>query len=241
MVAGGDGTINEVVEGMVGSSVPLAVLPAGTANVLANEVGLGASMERAARRIPECTARRVPLGRLDLDNGSSQHFLLMAGAGLDAKIVLDLDHSLKARIGKAAYWVSGFLQFGRTLEEFQVIADGKRHDCSFALISKVRNYGGDMQIAADVSLLDEQFEVVLFHGSNSYRYALYLAAVAAKQHRWVKGVEVYRASELRLAPINGKPVHLQTDGEYVGRLPATVTMSNDPVFLLIPPGYPRQP
>jgi diacylglycerol kinase (ATP) len=236
--AGGDGTLNEVVGGMLDSAVPLAVLPAGTANVLANEVGLGSGMEQAARRIPECMARRVPLGRLEFADGLSQYFLLMAGAGLDAKIVFDLDQGLKARIGKAAYWICGFAQFGRTLEQFRVVADGKAHDCSFALISKVRNYGGDMQIASEVSLLDEQFEVVLFHGSNSYRYFLYLAAVAAKQHRRVRGVEVYRASELQLLPRDGGLVHLQVDGEYAGLLPANVKMSRDSVTVLIPAGYP---
>ncbi len=238
VTAGGDGTINEVVEGMAGCRVPLAVLPAGTANVLANEIGLGSGMERAARRLLFSTARQIPLGRLDLADGSAHHFLLMAGAGLDASIVFNLDIALKTRFGKAAYWVSGFALFGKTLQEFQVFADGQTLDCSFALITKVRNYGGDLQIARTVSLLDDQFEVVLFQGSNSWRYFLYLSAVAVKRHMLLKGVQTYRARELQLVPRNGDTVHLQMDGEYAGMLPATVRMSSEAVTLLVPPGYP---
>ncbi len=240
VAAGGDGTINEVVEGMAGSSVPLAVLPAGTANVLANEVGLGSGMERAARRIPFCVAQRVPLGRLEFANGVVNHFLLMAGAGLDAHVVLHLDQVLKARFGKLAYYLCGFRQFGRTLEEFHVEANGKVHDCSFALISKVRNYGGDLEIAREVSLLDDRFEVVLFRGSNSFRYFLYLGGVAAGLHTRIRGVKTYRASEVRLLPRNHDSVHLQVDGEYAGLLPAIVAMVPDALTLLMPPGYPRR-
>jgi diacylglycerol kinase (ATP) len=239
VAAGGDGTINEIVEGMVNCAVPLAVLPAGTANVLANEVGLGSGVARAARRLPEYVSKRVPLGRLAFADGTSQHFLLMAGAGLDAKIVFELHQGLKARIGKAAYWLSGFAQFGKTLSEFQIVSGGEARQGSFALISKVRNYGGDLQIAGEVSLLDDEFEVVLFRGSNSFRYFLYLGAVALKQHKRIEGVEVFRARELELSAHNRSLVHLQVDGEYAGRLPARVTMSSDYVTLLIPPGYPR--
>ena len=240
VAAGGDGTINEVVEGMAGSSVPLAILPAGTANVLANEVGLGSGMDRAIKLLPRCVAERVPLGRLGFNDGSSQYFLLMAGAGLDAHVVFHLNQALKARWGKLAYYFGGFGQFGRTLEEFHVVANGKTHDCSFALVSKVRNYGGDLEIARDVSLMDDRFEVVLFRGANSFRYFLYLSGVAMRLHTQIPGVKTYRASELSLVPRNGDLVHLQVDGEYAGRLPATVSMVPDALTILIPPGYPRR-
>ena len=236
VAAGGDGTINEVVEGMAGCTKPLAILPAGTANVLANEIKIGGSMERAARSIPSCIAKRVPLGKLELEH-DTHHFLLMAGIGLDAHIVLNLDPGLKARLGKGAYWAAGMKEFGRRLEEFDVELNGEKHACSFALISKVRNYGGDFEIAREVTLMDDEFEVVLFEGRNPFRYVLYLSGVAAKQVRKVPGVHVYRAHDVRLAPRNGDLVHLQMDGEYVGRLPARVSISPDSVTLLVPPSY----
>ncbi len=237
LAAGGDGTINEVAAGMVGSRVPLGVLPAGTANVLAHEIGLGSSMEHAARDMAQLVPRPISMGRIDFADGPAQHFLLMAGAGLDAHIVFNLDLAIKARFGKMAYWMAGFGQVGRHLEEFDVEADGRRLRCSFALITKVRNYGGDLEIAREVRLLDPKFEVVLFEGHNSYRYLLYLGCAAANQLKRVKGVTVYRAGEVKLYPRNGDSVHLQVDGEYVGLLPATITAVPDSLTLLFPARY----
>ena len=165
VIAGGDGTVNEVAGGLIGSRVPMGVLPAGTANVLANEIGLGRGMEQAARALPGCVACQVPVGMLTFGNGGSQRFLLMAGAGLDAAIVHGLNAGWKARLGKAAYWVGSTPLFWRKLEEFDVECDGASHACSFALISKVRNYGGDFEIAREVRIMDSEFEVVLFAGS----------------------------------------------------------------------------
>ncbi len=237
VAAGGDGTINEVADGLMGSAVPLGILPAGTANVLATELKLGGSVERAARNLGDCQPRRVSLGKLLFADGTSQHFLLMAGAGFDARIVFNLDAGMKSRFGKAAYWLGGAKQIGRKLEEFEVEADGVRHTCSFALISKVRNYGGDFEIARDVRLMDDLFEVVLFAGSNSFRYVVYLAGVATNQLRNVPGVTIYRASVVRLLPRDGEAVHLQVDGEYAGLLPATVSSEAEGVMLLVPKRY----
>jgi diacylglycerol kinase (ATP) len=240
VAAGGDGTINEVVEGMAGSRIPLAILPAGTANVLANEIGLGGRMERAAEKLADCVVRRVPVGRLTISGSdTSQNFLMMAGAGLDAHIVFHLDPALKAKFGKLAYWAGGGKEFLRRLDEFEVIVNGVSHLCSFALISKVRNYGGDFEIASQVRLEDEQFEVVLFEGPNPWRYMIYLAGVAAKQAARLPGVRVYRASEITMKPLNGDAIHLQVDGEYAGRLPAHASVVRDALSLLVPPSYGR--
>ena len=170
VAAGGDGTINEVVEGMVGSQVPLAILPGGTANVLAMEMKLGSNLERAAQRLPECRPHRIPIGRLVSDNGKTgRHFMLMAGIGLDAHIVYNVNASIKARAGKLAYWVAGWSLLGRRLVHFQVEVNGRRQECSFALITKVRNYGGDFEIARNVTIVDDQFEVVLLEGRSTLR------------------------------------------------------------------------
>jgi diacylglycerol kinase family enzyme len=240
IAAGGDGTINEVVEGMSGSQVPLGILPGGTANVLANELGLSGGMGRAAARLIGCEARRVPVGRLDLNGGKpGRTFLLMAGAGLDAHIVLQVDPVLKARFGKMAYWAAGVPSFLRKLEIFQVEIDGSKHLCSFALISKVRNYGGDFEIAQQVRVDQDQFEVVLFEGHNPWRYVVYLTGVAMKQAARLPGVRVLRATDVKLMPLEGESVHLQVDGEYAGLLPARVSVVPDALTLLVPGGYGR--
>jgi YegS/Rv2252/BmrU family lipid kinase len=240
LAAGGDGTINEVAEGMVHSSVPLAILPGGTANVLATELKMGSNLLRAARRLGECRPHRIPLGHLTSEGGRiSRHFLMMAGAGLDARIVYHVNGTLKARIGKLAYWIAGWSLLGRRLAEFQVTVNGGERRCSFALVSKVRNYGGDFEIARNVSLFDDQFEVVLFSGRSTLPYVKYFGGLALNHLKGMKGVAVMRARHARLSCAEDSRIYVQIDGEFAGQLPAEIRMVPDALTLLVPPEYAR--
>jgi YegS/Rv2252/BmrU family lipid kinase len=242
LAAGGDGTINEIAGGVAFSDVPLGILPAGTANVLANEMGLGASIERAAASLHKCVPTRVSMGRLQCVNGSERTrlFLLMAGIGLDAQIVYNISLPLKARLGKLAYWLAGFSMLGRELDEFEVLVEGRRISCAFALISKVRNYGGDLEIAQSISLLDDRFEVVLFEGHNSFRFLKYLARVAVRKLRGVPGISLIRTGCVCMPGTAGNRVYIQVDGEYAGHIPASVEIVPDALTLLIPEAYIRK-
>jgi len=239
VVVGGDGTINEATEGVAGTDVPLAILPAGTANVLATEMRVSGNLGKAAEELLSYPPERISTGRIQSRDEAPRSFLLMAGAGLDAHIVYSLDVSLKRRFGKVAYWLAGFKQFGRKLEEFLVRVGGREYRCGFALISKVRNYGGDFEIAQAVSLLDDEFEVVLFHGRESWRYVGYLAAVAARRHGRLRGVTVLRAGEVEMSQAPDDRVFVQVDGEFAGHLPARVEIVPDSLSLLISPQYVR--
>jgi len=159
LVLGGDGTINEAVQGLAFSNVPLGVLPGGTANVLAMELGLGSRLELAASRLAAFEPCPVALGRITGSFGS-RHFLLMAGVGLDAVIVYNVSAGLKSAAGKLAYWVAGCGRFLNRVDQLQVQVDSQVHQCGFALISRVRNYGGDLEIASRASLRSDDFEVV---------------------------------------------------------------------------------
>ncbi len=238
LAAGGDGTLNEVAEGMVHSQVPLGVLPAGTANVLATEMKLGGNFLGAARRLGECHPRRISIGQVSSEAGTAtRHFLLMAGIGLDAHIVYHVSAPLKARAGKLAYWLAGWSMLGRRLPEFSIEADGVSHRCSFALVSRVRNYGGDFEIAREVSLFDDYFELVLFEGRSTLRYVRYFANLVANRVEGVRGVTVLRAQRvLAPKPLNER-VFLQIDGEFAGRLPAEIRIVPDALTLLVPPEY----
>jgi diacylglycerol kinase (ATP) len=241
LAVGGDGTINEAAEGLVHTEVPLGILPGGTANVLASEVGLGwSSIERAAQHLPECQPRRISVGHLTCQGGAvSRHFLLMAGVGLDAHIVYRVSAPLKARAGKIAYWVAGWTMLGRRLAEFHVDVGGQKRQCSFALVSKVRNYGGDFEIARRVSLYDDRFEVVLFEGRSTLRYVKYFAGLVLNRVEGMKGVTVLRERCLQLyGPADGR-VYVQIDGEFAGNLPAQVRIVPDALTLLLPAAYGR--
>jgi diacylglycerol kinase (ATP) len=233
LVLGGDGTINEVANGMIHSRVPLGVLPGGTANVLANELGLGNSLERAIDRLSRCLERRIAVGALCHGTSEPRHFLMMCGVGLDATIVTKVNPELKARTGKLAYWVAGFGQFFQTVGQFHVEAGAEQRRCGFVLASRVRNYGGDMEIASGASLLSDDFEVVLFDGSNPLRYAAYMTAVTLRQVKSLPGVRTLRAGRVAFSG----DAHLQIDGEYGGRIPATLEMVPDALTLLAPAAY----
>src|SRR4029078_9204442 len=128
-----------------------------------------------------------------------RYFLLMSGAGLDANIVYEVSAGLKNAVGKLAYWAAGFSRFFRRVEELGVQVDGAQvHTCGFALISRVRNYGGDLEIASGASLHDDHFEVVLFEGSNPLRYAWYMLNVAVKRVQRIAGVTVLRAQHVEI-------------------------------------------
>jgi diacylglycerol kinase (ATP) len=238
VAAGGDGTINEIAEGMVHTEVPLAILPAGTANVLAVETGLGKKPELVAARLKALRPRRIAVGHLTCDGGRiSRHFLLMAGIGLDAQIVYGVNAGLKARTGKFAYWVASWSLLGRSLPEFDVEMDGRPYRCSFALVSKVKNYGGDFSIARSVDLLQDRFEVVLFEGRSTFRYARYFVGLILNRIQGMKGLTVARAHSVKFSCPQDSRVCVQIDGEYAGHLPAEIRIVPDALTVLLAEGY----
>jgi diacylglycerol kinase (ATP) len=236
LVAGGDGTVNEVLNGMIYSEVPLGVLPGGTANVFAMEMGIGKKMVTAAANVATWVPERVALG-LHSSNGESRHFLLMCGAGLDAQIVYSLSASWKSALGKLSYWVGGFSRVGKRLPEFDVEADGTLYRASFALVSRVRNYGGDLEIAPSVSLLENHFEIVLFSGESSFRYILYMLGVVRGHVANTRGITILQATRLTLTAPEDRRIYTQIDGEYAGPLPATLEIVPNSLTLLMPPQF----
>jgi diacylglycerol kinase (ATP) len=242
LVAGGDGTINEAVNGMANSDVPLGILPAGTANVLANELGIGNTMERAAATLADTVQERVALGVISSQNDSQnnalrRYFLLMAGAGLDADIVYNLNQRMKEAFGKVAYWIGGFSKVGRRIPEFTVQADGSEYRAGFALLSRVRNYGGDLEIAPTISLLDDEFEMVLFEGESSLGFLKYMLAVVVHQQRGMRGITIVRTRQAVFSAPQDSKIHLQIDGEYAGLAPACVEIVPSALTLLVPPSF----
>src|SRR4029079_2110702 len=148
----------------------------------------------------------------------------MAGVGFDATIVYNIDVALKQRIGRVAYWIAGFSQFGRALPEFDVRANGHASRCSFALASRVRNYGGDLAIARGASLLKETFELVLFEGAHTLPYLKYFFGVLTGRLARMSGVSIVSCDTLHLECPQDSGIYIQIDGEFAGRLPATLSI-----------------
>jgi diacylglycerol kinase (ATP) len=233
LVLGGDGTINEVANGLAYSEVAMGVLPAGTANVLAMELGLGSNLDRATERLARSSPRRVAVGRLISADGVSRYFLCMAGAGLDAKVVHQVNSVLKDRAGKLAYWAAGLAQIPQRLESLDVRVQGQTHRCGFLLASRVRNYGGDMEIASGSSLRRVDFELVMFEGTNPLRFAWYMLGVLLRRAQKMHGVLTVPTQCVEIL----SATHLQIDGEYAGFQTARLEIATDALTLLMPPEY----
>jgi diacylglycerol kinase family enzyme len=157
----------------------------------------------------------------------------MAGAGFDAQVVVDLSPGLKSRTGKFAYWVAGFSQIVKRVGQLETRINGHTYPCGFTLVARVRNYGGDLELARGASLLSDDFETVMFEGSNPLRYALYMMAVAVKQVQRMPGVHTVRSTKIEV--LGDAPV--QIDGEYIGRSPATIEIVRDALTILLPESY----
>jgi diacylglycerol kinase (ATP) len=240
LAAGGDGTINEVVNGMAGSNVQFGILPAGTANVLANEIGFSNRPDHAARQLLHAVPVRIALGLLEQPDKAPRHFVLMAGVGLDARIVYELDLDLKSKLGKLAYWHGGLRQFGRPIPQFHLAVNGADYCATFALITRVRNYGGDFEIARRVRLTDNDFEVVIFRNYEWQDYIRFIGAVITNRLYNTDGVTVTRATRVEVNAPQDQRVYIQIDGESTGVLPASVAVVPDALTFLMPKRYADQ-
>lgn len=250
LVCGGDGTINEAINGLVGSYVPLGILPGGTANILARELGVPLDPVRAAAQLPRWSARRVPLGRANwvaekkpASNShpppglmAARYFMTVAGVGYDAHVVYKLSLQMKLAWGVAGYVVEALRQaFRYPFPTFSWSADnGPEQTASFAAAQRARNYGGWLHLTPEARFFDDRFTLCLFKSPHRARYFLYAALVLLRQHLRLSDVELIRAHKLCCATRNGDTIRFELDGELVGTLPATFEIVPDALTLLAP-------
>lgn len=234
--AGGDGTVNEVVNGMVAAmtagrtDIPcLAVIPLGTANVLALEIGLAPKdNQHIADTIAAGPTRRVHLG---IANG--RHFVLMAGAGLDAHVVEGVNVALKRATGKLAYVVESVKQaFGYDFPALQVRANGETYEASMAVACKGRYYGGPFIAAPEAGLHKPKLEVCILPKSGVGGVVRYGLALPMNKLSELPEVKVVSADSITILGPRGAP--LQGDGDIVARLPAEISISPRTVDLIVP-------
>lgn len=231
VAAGGDGTVNEVINGMVGrpDRPRLAVIPLGTANVLALEIGLDPKdAEQVSDTIAHGPSRTVHLG---LANG--RHFLLMAGAGLDAHVVEGVNVALKRHAGKLAYVVESVRQaFGYDFPELQIRANGQTYEGRMAVACRGRFYGGPFVAAPDARLDRPKLEVCILPKSGVGGVVRYGLALPMNKLAELPEVQVVSADSITILGPRGAP--LQGDGDIVARLPAEISIASETVELVMP-------
>ncbi|HEX2527113.1 MAG TPA: diacylglycerol kinase family protein [Geminicoccus sp.] len=181
VAAGGDGTVNEIANGLLGSTIPLAIMPLGTVNVLFRELGLDHSVERVAQAI---VAGRTALVWPGMANGRA--LLLMTGVGLDAAIVAAVSPSLKRRFGKLAYiWAAAKLWWRWQPGHRVLRTNGAEHHAAFFIAARCRLYGGSYVSAATARLDEPHLHLVLFERDGRLAALGYaLALLIGQLHRW---------------------------------------------------------
>lgn len=228
VACGGDGTVNEVVGGAAGSDVPLLVIPGGTSNVLAREIGVPHDLVTGAALLRKGVIRRISLGR-----AGDRRFVLMAGIGVDAGIVAASNSRLKRYLGEGAFWLAGFQQLAQYhFLPFDLVVDGKSHRGTFALISKVKHYGGPFQLTPQANLFSNHFAICLFQSATRWRYLYYLSQVARGMHASLPDVLMLKG---RVIEVTGSAnIQVQVDGELLGTLPQTISIQDNALSLIVP-------
>jgi len=243
ITCGGDGTINEVINGLAGSQVPMALLPAGTANILAKELGIPWDIPAAARLIPTSNLRRIALGsvmnataqgHVDPSQGC-RYFLCVAGAGPDGAMVHAIDPALKDRTGITAYWAEGVRQLIKyRFPEMSINWLNSHLNATLIVVGRTTHYGGPFKITTGASLFADDFEIVAYTTRSRLKYLAALPALWLGQLRKINGIFAWKTSEVTCLPANGETVYAQVDGEPVGTLPLHFRVVPDALTLVVP-------
>jgi diacylglycerol kinase (ATP) len=230
IVAGGDGTINEVVNGLMaapGPVPPMAIIPLGTANVLAQEIGLKLSSEKIASAI--LGERRISVypGR-----ANGRYFLMMGGFGFDAAVVANIDPALKRRTGKFAYLVEVLNQSWRhRFETCDGEIDGVPFQSRWIVVCNGRHYGGPFVAAPLASLTEPGFSVCLLDGAR-FDIPRYGAALALGRLSHQHDIRIIPGQRVRIdSPVGHK---VQGDGDIIGSLPVEIVAADRPIELVVP-------
>lgn len=227
-VAGGDGTINEAINGLTDFRLALAVIPLGTANCLAREIGLKGTPGHVAEVIAAGTALPVKLGR-----ANDRRFIQMAGVGFDAQVVAKVDPKVKRHLGKGAYVAETFMQMLKyPFPRYRLTVDGRPVEAASAVIANGRYYGGSFKCAPQARLEDDAFQVCLFQNGGTWNALRYGWGLMSGRLKHFRDVAVVAAREITVEGPDGDPV--QGDGDIVCSLPLSLTMEEKRVNLLTP-------
>lgn len=220
VAAGGDGTIAEVAQGLCGSATSLGIIPLGTANVLAHELGLPFSAVEVASAL--AFGRTQPhWPGLARNAAGDRLFVQMLGAGLDAQVVHFLSKPLKRAIGRGAYVVQTLREVCRyDFAPIELRIDGREMEAASVIVSKGCLYGGPYLLAPGAQPREPGFTVALFRNSGPLSALLYGAALPFNLLPWTPGLSLVKATTIDI--LGAGSVKLQSDGDEAGFVPVSI-------------------
>lgn len=257
IACGGDGTVNEVLQGIAGSAAVLGIVPLGTGNVLARELGLGGDPAEAAKALLAAEVKTVGAGRITFHHKhqpGTRLFAAAAGIGADAQIMYDMTNRGKGRFGMAAYYAAAtqvWLRHELVPFAIEYLCDGQRRKETVyqALAVRCGDFGGLLgRVVPEASLERDDFALVLLRRKSRARITQFLLGRLLRRRWSVPGVEIVFASEAECTllpgpepekgahhhPHSGPKLYAEADGEVVGSPPARLDVVPAAMRLLVP-------
>ena len=229
VAAGGDGTINEVVNGLAGTSVTLGLLPIGTMNVFATELGLPVHDLQLCWNIIKSDSTRA----VDLPRANQKFFVQLAGVGLDAQVVKETSIQLKRSFGPLSYLISAAQIAARQPPELFIQSeDASIEKGSFVLVGNGRLYGGPFPFFKHAVIDDGLLDVVVFKSLGYLEIIKYLQDVVFSSDIRVPEIEYFQTARLRVE--SEQPVPVEVDGELVGNCPVEFSLQERSLRVLVP-------
>ncbi len=233
IAAGGDGTLNDVIQALAGHTTALGVLPMGTVNVWAREMGISLHPAEAREVLLHGVRRRVDLGR-----AGRRYFLMMAGVGFDAEVARRVEQGALKRIGlKLLEYLAtaGFLSLTHRSSTLRIRLHGKRRatQALMVIIGNTRLYGGALTFTRRAVADDGMLDVVVISGGNIFHRANVFLRALFRRRTQTQSVRYERAQSVRIEADGNVPV--QVDGEVIGALPMTFSVVPQALTVIVPP------
>lgn len=231
VAAGGDSTIRGIASALIGSALPLGIIPTGTGNVLAREVGLGRDPAALAEVLLYGPGIKIRCGFAD-----DSPFLSMAGAGFDAHVVERLSTPWKRGVGRLAYAWPIIREVMRKPEPFDVVIDGHPIHATWLVVTRVAHYGGSFVIAERQTLADDGFHAVLTAAESRRGIAGVLISIALGRHAHRRDVMIMACKKVSLP--GSFSIAMQLDGEPVVPSPRVLSLSDNRLTVIVPRASP---
>ena len=248
LACGGDGTVHEILQTMAGTHATLGVIPLGTANALAADLGLPRNPVRAARMLLDAQPERISIGRVTFtDRGGqpgSRYFVVAAGIGADGYFFAHVSSSLKQRLGYAHYLIealrlwavhtfpmyrAAFTESGQPVPRLESVSQ--------VLAVRITNFGGLVRhLVPDASIRKPTLHAIAFKTRSRVAYLRFMAAVWFRRHKYSTPIELVDCTRIECRPLEAstEPIYVEADGEFLGTLPVTMQIVPDALTLLIP-------
>ena len=247
LACGGDGTANEILQGLIGTDVAIGVLPQGTANALAADLGIPANPKRALDILLNAVPTRIPVGLMIYQSlagpTASRYFTVAAGVGADGKFFSTLDSRLKRRYGYLLYLIEAFHLWAThnfPLFETKITpepAAAAPLHFSQLLTVRITDFGGVVHsLVPGAALLNPGLSLIATRTRSRFRYLRFIFAVFFGRHTFKDTFELFNANTVECSSLNGSThkIYVEADGELLGTLPAKIEVRPNALTLLVP-------